>query len=364
MKILVGDIGGTNARFAVMSQTPEGRAKHAGAHEGPAGAGRWELLGEGRLPSRRFLSLEDAISAFIEECPAASDIERACFGIAGPIRDGRCETTNLPWVIDSRELASRLGLPSVPLLNDLEAAAWGLDVLGPNGVRTLHAGTEAVGNRALLAPGTGLGEAAMFWDGERHHAIATEGGHADFGPADEQQVALWRFMTRRHGHVSWERIASGPGLVSLYEFLLDQNGSERPGWLDEADEQRQAAAAITSRAHDERWPLCRQTVDLFFALLGAEAGNLALKTMARGGVYIAGGIVPKLLTELMESSFLEAFTSKGRFRPLLESMPVRVVVDDRVALWGAAACALQLSGPAPETADSRTITTPETAPVG
>ncbi|MEO1365841.1 MAG: glucokinase, partial [Acidobacteriota bacterium] len=272
----------------------------------------------------------------------ARTIERACFGIAGPIRHGRCETTNLPWVIDSREVATRLGLDSAPLLNDLEAAAWGLDVLGPNGLRTLHAGHEdASGNRALLAPGTGLGEAAMFWDGRRHHAIATEGGHADFGPADEQQVALWRFMTRRHGHVSWERIASGPGLVALYEFFLDQHGEERPPWLDEAE--GGAAAAITSRAHDERFPLCRETVDLFFALLGAEAGNLALKTMAHGGVYIAGGIVPKLLTELMESSFLDAFIAKGRFRPLLESMPVRVVIDDRVALWGAAACAFELA---------------------
>ena len=363
MKILVGDIGGTNARFAVMSLTPKGRA--TGSQDASMANGRWELLGEGRLPSGRFLSLEDAISAFIEECPAASDIERACFGIAGPIRAGRCETTNLPWVIDSRDIAASLGLPSAPLLNDLEAAAWGLDVLGPNGVRTLHVGAgETVGNRALLAPGTGLGEAAMFWDGERHHAVATEGGHADFGPADEQQVALWRFIARRHGHVSWERIASGPGLVSLYEFLLDQHDAQRPEWLDAAQEERQAAAAITSRAHDERWPLCRETVDLFFALLGAEAGNLALKTMAHGGVYIAGGIVPKLLTELMESSFLEAFTAKGRFRPLLESMPVRVVVDDRVALWGAAARALELSEMAPLEADAPVIAAPETAHVG
>ncbi|MEM8997168.1 MAG: glucokinase, partial [Acidobacteriota bacterium] len=157
MKILVGDIGGTNARFAVMSAVPEGKPHAAG--------GRFELLGEGRLPSERFPSLEDAISAFIDECPAARSIERACFGIAGPIRHGRCETTNLPWVIDSREVAGRLGLASAPLLNDLEAAAWGLDVLGPNGLRTLHPGHEdASGNRALLAPGTGLGEAAMFWD--------------------------------------------------------------------------------------------------------------------------------------------------------------------------------------------------------
>lgn len=336
MKILVGDIGGTNARFAVMSALPGGERKTAGD--------RFELLGEGRLRSERFLSLEDAISAFVEDCPAARDIERACFGIAGPIREGRCETTNLPWVIDSGEVAKRLGLRDAPLLNDLEAAAWGLDALGPNGLRTLHPGAEGVtGNRALLAPGTGLGEAAMFWDGDRHHAIATEGGHADFGPADEQQVDLWRFMARRHGHVSWERVTSGPGLISLYEFLLDQHGEKRPPWFNEAVRLGHAAAAITSRAHDERYPLCRETVDLFFALLGAEAGNLALKTMAHGGVYIAGGIVPKLLTELMESPFLDAFIAKGRFRPLLESMPVRVVIDDRVALWGAAACAFELA---------------------
>ncbi|MEM6795153.1 MAG: glucokinase [Acidobacteriota bacterium] len=324
MTILVGDIGGTNARFAVVSAD-----------------GRWEMLTECRLPSSRFVSLEDALSAFVDLHPVARQVTSACIGIAGPIDEGRCETTNLPWVVDSRLLAERLELPRVPLLNDLEAAAWGLDVLGPNGLRTLREGTAGGGNRALVAPGTGLGQAIGYWDGKIHHPIATEGGHADFGPASEMQVKLWRFMTRRYGHVSWERLVSGPGLVGLFEFLLDLHGKQRPVWLEEADE-GQESEAITSRARDERCPLCQATIDLFFSLLGAEAGNLALKTLATGGVYLAGGIVPKLLTELMESRFLEAFGAKGRFRPLLESMPVRVVIDDRVALWGAAAHALNL----------------------
>ena len=319
--VTVGDLGGTNARFGVLAPRDE----------------RLELVEERTYPSRNYPSLEDALGAFLEDCPAAAEAERACFGIAGPIRDNRCEATNLPWVVDGASLARILGLSEVPLLNDLEAAAWGLSHLSPNGVRTVKEGNAVMGNRALLAPGTGLGEAALFWDGERHHPYATEGGHADFGPGSELHVDLWRYMTRKHGHVSWERVVSGPGLVSLFRFLLEREGRPEPSWLEEELRHGDAAAAISGRAHDDRCPDCRATLDLFFALLGAEAGNLALRTLATGGLYLAGGIVPKLLSELMESRFLAAFTAKGRFRPLLESIPVRVVVDDRLALWGAAA---------------------------
>ena len=328
--VTVGDIGGTNARFAVVAPRD----------------GHLELVEERTYPSRRFPALEDALGAFLEACPEAREAGAACFGIAGPVQRNRCEATNLPWVVDGERLARMLGLSAVPLLNDLEAAAWGLSHLGPNGVREVKPGAGgATGNRALLAPGTGLGEAALFWDGERHHPYATEGGHADFGPGNELHVELWRYMGRQYGHVSWERVVSGPGLVSLFRFFLDREGREEPEWLEKELAEGDAAAAISSRARDERCPLCRATLDLFFRLLGAEAGNLALRTLATGGLYLAGGIVPKLLEELMESDFLASFTAKGRFRPLLESIAVRVVVDDRLALWGAAARVARLSPP-------------------
>lgn len=326
MTLLVGDIGGTNARFALLTQQN----------------GRLQLIHEMALASQRFPSLEDALATFLDQFPAAKDSRAACLGIAGPVRKNRCETTNLPWVVDGDALAPVLKLESLPLLNDLEAAAWGLSYLNLNGVRTLREGAPgAVGNRALIAAGTGLGEAALFWDGHDHHPFATEGGHADFGPANEQQVELWRFLRSQYAHVSWERIVSGPGLISLFQFILQQHGRKEPSWFRAELAEGDAAAAITQRAHDEGCPSCRETLDLFFCLLGAETGNLALRTLATGGIYLAGGIIPKLLPELMASKFLPCFTAKGRFQPLLEAIPVRVVVDDRLGLWGAAARAMK-----------------------
>jgi glucokinase len=329
LRVLVGDVGGTNARFALIE----------------AGE-RLEVLAEATLPSRRFPAFSDALLAFLEMEPEARSAERACFGLAGPVRRNRCETTNLPWVVEGREIARTLKLPEAPLLNDLEAAAWGLTVLDPNGVRSLHEGNPGVGgNRALLAAGTGLGEAVLVWDGECHHAFATEGGHGDFGPADELQVELWRYLMRQFGHVSWERVASGPGLVSIFRFLLQLEGKPEPEWFEAELREGDAAEAISRHAHDEGCRICGRTLGLFFQMLGAEAGNLALRTLATGGIYLAGGIVFKLLPELMASQFLSAFVAKGRFRSLVQEVPVKVVVDDRLALWGAVAAALRRGEP-------------------
>lgn len=328
MRTLVGDIGGTNARFALVAAAEQ----------------RCELIAEATFPSRRFPAFRDSLHAFLDVTPEAKDVQSACFGLAGPVQDNSCATTNLPWVVEGDEIGSTFGFSDVHLLNDLEAAAWGLTVLDPNGVRSLHPGKAgATGNRALLAPGTGLGEAVLIWDGRRHHAFATEGGHCDFGPANELQVELWRFLARRHGHVSWERVASGPGLVETFRFLLEHEGKEEPPWLEEELRNGGAAAAISRHAHDDSCRICGKTLDLFFAALGAEAGNLALRTLATGGIYLSGGIVLKLLPELMKSGFLKAFTDKGRFQTFVEEVPVRVVVDDRLALWGAAACAEERS---------------------
>lgn len=329
--VVVGDVGGTNARLAVVTAGPE----------------RPEMLAERTYPSRDFASLEEVVAAFEGESPPARSARRACFGIAGPVVGNRSEATNLPWVVDGARVAEAAGISEVLLLNDLEAAAWGLGDLAPETVRTLAAGAPAAaGNRALLAPGTGLGQALLVWDGTRHLPSATEGGHADFAPGDELQVELWRYLARRHGHVSWERVLSGPGIVALFRFLLEREGREEPPWLRQEAAEGDPAAAITQRARDGSCPLCRTALDLFFALLGAEAGNLALRTLATGGLYLAGGILPKVQAELEASTFLAAFLAKGRFRALLETVPVHLVLDDRLALWGAAR-AVQATPPGP-----------------
>lgn len=322
--VLVGDIGATHARLAIIE--PEGEDLRVRAEE--------TLLSQG------YPSLEKALSAFLDQHPEARGAATACFGLAGPIRGNRCETTNLPWTVERDRLAAALALPPsrIHLLNDLEAAAWGLGALAPGGTRTLRQGDSfAVGNRALLAPGTGLGEAALLWNGHGYLPLATEGGHADFSPNDDEQVELWRFLAARHGHVSWERVLSGPGLVNLYQFQLHRWGDPEPEWLRRELAEGDAAAAISSRALDHSCSRCVDSLGLFLALLGAEAGNLALRTLATGGVYLAGGIVPRLFEHIPGGRFLSAFQAKGRFRAYLETLPIHVVVDNRIALWGCAA---------------------------
>jgi glucokinase len=260
--------------------------------------------------------------------------------VAGPVLDNRCATTNLPWIVDGAALAERLGLCGVELLNDLEAVGHGLDLLRPGEILELQAGEPgAGGHRAVIAAGTGLGEAGLFWDGERHRPFATEGGHADFAPGDDLEVALLQFLRRDHAHVSWERVVSGLGLVNLYRFLRQSGeidlGSEPPGLAEEI-EAGDPGAVISRYAAGGKSPLCGRALELFVKLYGAEAGNLALKTMAVGGLYIGGGIAPRNLDWMRNGIFLESFRSKGRMRPLLESMPVRVILNPRVALLGAA----------------------------
>jgi glucokinase len=223
------------------------------------------------------------------------------------------------------------------VINDLEAAAAGLHGL-PAGMRvTLHPGSpDPAGNAALIAPGTGLGEAGLFHDGRRHRPFATEGGHASFAPRGPRQRNLLRHLARRHGHVSWERVVSGPGLVAIYEFLLRRDPAPEPEWLAEARRRGDAAAIISAAGIDGRSATCRQALDLFVDCLGSETGNLALKVMATGGVFIAGGIAPKILPRLRDGRLVRAFLAKGRMLPLLAAMPVHVVLEPRLALVGAA----------------------------
>ena len=292
--ILAGDIGGTNTRLALVdAMTAEPR-----------------IVAEKTFPSRERTSLEAVIAEFLylHSCELTS----ASFGIAGPVRNGRCEATNLPWVVDARAVAKRLHLKRVGLINDLEANAHGIAVLQSKDFVVLNKGARnARGNMAIISAGTGLGEAGMYWDGERHRPFASEGGHVDFAPRNHLEAELLSYCLKHYRRVSYERLVSGPGLVNVYQFLRDTGKANEPAWM--ADEMRQGdpAPIISRHAIEGKSLLCLQALEIFVSLYGAEAGNLALKLMATGGVYLGGGIAPKIIEKLKEPEFMNAFTAKA-----------------------------------------------------
>lgn len=317
--ILAVDIGGTKTRVALFEREQ----------------GRLARRAETSYPSQEYPGLEAIIRLFREEHPERPAC--ASFGVAGPVRDGRCETTNLPWLVDSVRLAELLGLERAGLINDLEANAWGLPELGADDLVVLSAGApDAAGNQAIISAGTGLGEAGLYWDGQRHHPFATEGGHADFSPRNDLEYELRRFLRDDLARVSWERVVSGPGLVNIYRFLRETGRGEEPPELRDAIKAGDPAAAISAAALAGSSALASDALDLFVSLYGSEAGNLALKIMATGGLFIGGGIAPKIIDRLRAGAFISAFHAKGRMQPLVESMPVRVILNDRTALLGAA----------------------------
>jgi glucokinase len=297
------------------------------------------VAAEGVFPSRGHSGLDEIVAQFVKSQSQRPDV--ACFGVAGPVRNGKVETSNLPWTVEASRLATELQLPSAILINDLEANAWGIASLGENDLVALNRvkGTPS-GNQAVISAGTGLGEAGLYWDGKSYDIFACEGGHTDFAPRIELEIELLRFLTARFGHVSYERIVSGPGLVNVYQFFRDTHRGEEPAWLTEEFAHGDAAAAISRAAVGGKSPLAEHALDLWISIYGAEAGNLALKLMATGGVYLGGGIAPKLATKLAGPLFMQAFLSKGRMQPLLESIPVRIITNDKIALFGAARYAL------------------------
>jgi glucokinase len=317
--ILAGDIGGTNTRLAFIEAKDDGL----------------QILFEKTFQSRERTSLEAVLVEFLSL--HSCDLTRASFGIAGPVRNGRCEATNLPWVVDSKTVAKRLGLKCVGLINDLEANAYGIAALQSKDFVILNKGARiARGNRAIISAGTGLGEAGMYWDGEVHRPFASEGGHADFAPRNHLEMELLDYSLNRYRRVSYERLISGPGLVQVYQFLRDTGKGEEPPWLAEKLRHDDQAPVISQHAMDGKSPLCGQALELFASLYGAEAGNLALKLMATGGVYLGGGIAPRIILKLKEPVFMNAFTAKGRLKPLLDDIPVRVIMNPKTALLGAA----------------------------
>jgi glucokinase len=315
--LLCGDIGGTKTTLALF------------AHDRLQAPTRVE-----RYASQTAGDFSTLLDRFLGTTAPA--LEAACFGAAGPVRDERVDTTNLPWDLDAGVIRKRLGVP-VYLLNDLEALAYGVSVLDPASCPVLNQGTaDPHGTIAIIAAGTGLGEAGLVWDGRRHVALASEGGHADFSPPSTRELELLRYLLGRFGHASWERLLSGPGLVHIFEYLRDGERLEVPATLAQALGEKDPAAALTEAALAASAPVAVTALEWFVRLYGAEAGNLALKLKATGGVYVGGGIAPKILPILERGIFRDAFLAKGRFRDFLAAIPVRVVLEERTPLFGAA----------------------------
>lgn len=323
--ILAADVGGTKTHLALYEPDAPPRR--------PAR--------ERKVASRDYPSLESLIHDFLDTDAARARPSSVTLGIAGPVVENRSDTTNLPWDASGAALSESLDGADVVLINDLEAAAWGLATLEPDDLLVLQAGTPAAGNRALIAAGTGLGEALLVWDGRYWHPTASEGGHADFGPRDQLEEELLRWLRARYGHVSWERVLSGPGLADLYRFLGEARAVRADASVAAEFERASDPAAVVTRAGlEERCPRARLALERFVLAYGAEAGNLALKALAVGGLYLAGGIAPRIQTILQGGDFIQAFQDKGRLRHLMKRTPVAVVLRPEVALWGAAAFAL------------------------
>ena len=329
--ILAGDVGGTKVHLALYD------------FEG----GRLKALRDRKYPALDFACLDDIVNDFLAAdvdgvVPDRSQVKAACFGCPGPVRDGKLKLTNLPWVLDVRELASSLSIEHIFLINDLEANGYGIPELAPEKIFTLHEGDPtAVGHRGLIAAGTGLGQALLIWDGKKNHVpIPSEGGHCDFAARNETEIALLQHLRRTlHGRVSFERVVSGLGIKNVYGFCKEVLKLEEPKWLADRLAHEDPNAVIGECAENGTSDICFQTLRIFASAYGAEAGNVALKVLALGGIYLGGGIAPKILKTLKAGSFIEAFIDKGRMSSILEAIPVRVILDDTCALLGAAAYA-------------------------
>ena len=326
--LLAGDIGGTKTNLGVYS-----------TEKGPR-----KPLVEATFPSAQYPSLEALVSDFLKQ--ADVNVDCAAFGVAGPVVGGKATITNLPWVVDETQLRETLNLRSVGLLNDLEAIAHGVPLLEQEDLHTLNERVPAPGGTlAIIAPGTGLGEAFLTWDGSCYRAHASEGGHADFGPTSPLEIGLLRYLQKRLEHVSYDRVCSGLGLPNIYAYLKESGYAEEPSWLAEqlaAAEDPTPVIVNAAFGTEEPCKLCAATLDIFVSVLGAEAGNLALKVLATGGVYLGGGIPPRILPALKQGGFMEAFRNKGRFSDLLARVPVKVILNAKIALLGAAWYGLRL----------------------
>lgn len=320
--ILAGDVGGTKTHLGLFRRSSE----------------QVEVVRERVYHSSEFSSLESVCADFLGD---AVSVDAACVGVPGPVIDGRAHAANLAWNLSSATLSRALNGAPVRLINDLAATAYGLIHLKPSDVAVLHRAENPPehGNIAVIAAGTGLGEASLVWDLGHYHAVASEGGHTDFAPRGEEQIELLRFIEAEFGHASYERVLSGPGLANIYYFLRKRTGSEEPAWLSVEFAAGDHAAAISEAALAGRDPVCVHALAMFCDIYGAEAANLALKVLALGGVFLGGGIAPKILPMLTQGAFVKAFLSKGRLNEILSRIEVRVALNPAAGLLGAAHCA-------------------------
>jgi glucokinase len=319
--ILAGDIGATRTRMAAFQ----------------AEANKLAMVVEKTFKSQEHSGIAEIISAFVQT--EGIPVHTACFGVAGPVRSGRSKISNLPWTIDSRELAVQLRLNSVGLINDLEAYAYGIDALESKDFVTLSEGTgdDAEGNRVVIAARTGLGVAGLYWDGFRHHPFPCEGGHSDFAPKSDLEAELAHYLRERHEHVSCERILSGPGLKNIYEFLRDTQKADEPDWLKRQISQAPDQPALISQlALEKKVAICDQALDIFVGVYGSETGNCALNFLATGGVFVGGNIAAKIAPRMREPIFMNSFLNKGRMRSVLADIPVKIVSNDNCGIIGAA----------------------------
>lgn len=351
--ILAGDIGGTKTHLALFDWTRERvdpvrlETFHSADY-----ASLEEMLAEFLVPPKPPTPLDNIEPEHTPTGEPAGEpppdeslkIQAACFGVAGPVIQNHSKTTNLPWVVDGQALAKQFDIPRVQLLNDLEAMAYGILLLRPEELVTLNAGTPPSQKQAiaLIAAGTGLGESILFWNGNRYQPMPSEGGHADFAPNSDNEIELLRHVRSQYLHVSYERVLSGPGLYAIYEYVRDTRKNE-PTWLAEKIKAGDPAAEIAEAGLSGQAEIAKQTLDLFASIYGAEAGNLALKAMAINGVYIGGGIAPKLLDKLKDGTFMKAFTNKGRYKRLMSHIPVYIVMNQQTGLLGAASTAVRLA---------------------
>jgi glucokinase len=323
--LLAGDIGGTKTLLQLVSVRD----------------GTFQTIHERRFDSIAYDDFNSLLGEFMSAAAllpaAAGPIDAACFGVAGPIHGQSAKITNLGWTIDAGAVGAEFGVASTCLINDFAAVGYGIEALHGDDVAPLQAGEpELHGLRAVLGAGTGLGEGILVWQGDHYQALPSEGGHVDFAPTDEDQDGLLRYLRPIYGHVSYERILSGAGLVKIFEFLTETGLETAMAPLRQAMLENDPAAAISGFGLDGRDPAAARALDLFVAIYGAQAGNLALTTLARGGVYIAGGIAPKIIARLKGGGFIHAFNGKGRFSALMQRIPVRVVMNPKVGLMGAA----------------------------
>ena len=325
MNVLAGDIGGTKTNLGIF------RVENNNV----------QSLFESTWVSADFNSLEEILEQFLVSLQAQVHpiaFSHVCFGVAGPVKANFCQVTNLPWVIDGNKIQQQFSWQSVNLLNDLEANAWGISALQDEDFITLNKGNIQVqANASIIAAGTGLGEAGLFWDGQQHIPFASEGGHTDFSPQTEKEYRLYEFLRDKyHGHVSWERIVSGMGLENIYQFLCHENNAQPPAWLLQQMKDGDVAAAISKAAINSEDELCEQALNWMVHFYGVESANHALKIMSCGGVFLGGGIAPKIIKKLQSGEFMQAFFNKGRMQDLLKAMPVKVIMNDKTALYGPA----------------------------